>query len=451
MSYDLLVVGGGAAGVFSALAAKEAQPCERIHILEISDRLLEKVRLSGGGRCNITNSCLPLSAFVQNYPRGSKELLGPLHRFGPQETVEWFESHGVPLKTEADGRIFPVTNSSQTVVSCLSSELSARGVDVSFRAHIRSLARAESHFEISFDDGPPLTARAVVLATGSSPSGYALAASLGHTLVPSVPSLFALTALAPLPVSGVCVESVVVSFPEPRLSQRGSLLITHAGFSGPAALKLSSLGARYLHERGYKAELSVNWVPDMTEEALFQRLVSFQRTSVGCLDAHPFAGLPKSLWKILVLDCKNFHPYLGHLSSVALRSTTGNLLGLPVVSTLRHGAKSGPNKGGNFCNQALAGEGKAPPLSHKFLREVAHRLHDSRYAIDGLSPNREEFVACGGVRRSEICWKTMESIPCPGLFCVGELLDVDGLTGGFNLQNAWTTGWIAGRAFTSKA
>ena len=386
MNYDLLVIGGGASGVFAALAAKESCPHASVQILERTDRLLEKVRLSGGGRCNITNNRTPLSSFVQNYPRGSKELLGPLHHFGPQETVQWFESHGVRLKTEAEGRIFPVTNSSQTVVSCLSSELTARGVGVTFLAHIRSLAKKQSLFEVQLDDGACMTARFVILATGSSPSGYALATSLGHTLIEPIPALFALKAASPLPVSGVCVDPVVLSFPGTPLSQRGSLLTTHFGFSGPAALKLSSLGARMLYERGYKAELSVNWLPDMAEKEIFHRLASCS------LDTRPLFDLPKSLWKVLI------------------------------------------------------GQQQSSPLPHKVLREIAHRLHDSRYAIDGLCASKEEFVTCGGIRRDEICWKRMESRCCPGLFCTGELLDVDGLTGGFNLQNAWTTGFLAGRS-----
>ena len=396
---DTLIIGGGAAGVFAAIAAKQAVPSACVAILESSSHLLAKVRLSGGGRCNVTNACSPLSTFVQRYPRGSKELHGPLHRFGPQETVEWFESHGVRLKSEADGRIFPTTNSSETIISCLTSELKARDVTVSYNARIRSIAKgADSLFHVVLEDDSPQTTRFLLLATGSSPSGYALAASFGHTLAPPVPALFALavpsSTLAAM--SGLSVNPVEASLVGSGLSQQGSILITHGGFSGPAILKLSSWGARYLHERDYKAELSINWLPDMSAEAIFRQLAEWKRTSPNTLlSAHPLFPLPKRLWR------------------------------------------------------ALAGDATSS-LSHKDLRQIAQRIHDSRFSVDGCAPNKEEFVTCGGVHLKEICWKTMESVLCPGLFFAGEILDVDGLTGGFNLQNAWTTGWIAGNSMRQK-
>lgn len=389
---DLLVVGGGAAGVFAALAAKQTNPQAKVRIIEQSNRLLAKVRLSGGGRCNLTNACSPLSAFVQNYPRGGKELQGPLHRFGPQQTIEWFESRGIRLKAETDGRIFPSTNSSETIVSCLSSELTAKGVEVAYDAKIQALTHEGGLWTASIDKAP-VVARSVLLATGSSPSGYSLATALGHTICTPIPSLFAL-AVSPFPLShirGVCVDPVEVMIVGERFVQRGPLLITHTGFSGPAILKLSSWSARYLYERNYAAELSLNWLPDMNEEAIFHHLTEWKKsTPNGCIDTHPLFNIPKSLWR------------------------------------------------------ALAGEGRASALSHKSLRHIAHALHDSRYQIFSASPIREEFVTCGGIQLNEICWKTMESTICPRLFFAGELLDVDGLTGGFNLQNAWTTGWIAG-------
>jgi predicted Rossmann fold flavoprotein len=403
---DVAIVGGGAAGVFAALAAKAAQPGARVLIIERSSRLLAKVGLSGGGRCNLTNSCFPLSAFVQNYPRGSNELQGPLYRFGPKETVEWFESRGVRLKTEADGRIFPSSNSSETIISCLCSELAAHNVEIRFNTRILSIARTDGHSHIMIDGMHPLSARSVILATGSDPSGYGFVTALGHTLTPPIPALFALAILSsPLShVRGISVDPVEVSLVGTRRAQRGSILITHYGFSGPAILKLSSWNARYLHEQEYKVELSINWLPEETEETLFQRMVEWKNASPhSCLGTHPLFALPKGLWRAIVGEES---PYSHQPASA---------------------------------------------ISHRHLREVAQKLHDSRYQIQGASPHREEFVTCGGVKLKEICWKTMESAICPGLFFAGEIVDVDGLTGGFNLQNAWTTGWIAGSSSSKRS
>jgi predicted Rossmann fold flavoprotein len=402
---DVIIVGGGAAGVFAALAAKESQPNARVLILERSSRLLAKVRLSGGGRCNVTNSCFSPSAFVQNYPRGSKELRGPLHRFGAKETVEWFESRGVRLKTEADGRMFPTTNSSETIIACLESELAAKGVEISFNTTIRSITRTNWIFQISVEGSPTLTARSVILATGSDPAGYDMARALGHTLISPLPALFAFSASSsPLShVRGISVDPVNVSLVGTRLSQRGPILLTHFGFSGPAILKLSSWSARYLHDRGYKAELSINWLPDETEESVFQHMIEWKASSPNsCLSGHPLFALPKSLWRAII------------------------------------------GEENHYSHQP------ASTIPHRHLREVAQKLHDGRYQIDGASPHREEFVTCGGVSLKEVDWKTMESTLCPGLFLAGEILDVDGLTGGFNLQNAWTTGWIAGSSSMKK-
>ena len=402
---DVVVVGGGAAGVFAALAAKEADPNTRVLIIERSSRLLTKVRLSGGGRCNLTNALSPLSSFVQNYPRGSKELQGPLHRFGPQQTVEWFESKGVRLKIEADGRIFPSTNRSETIVECLSSELAAHGVEIAFNTKIHSITQTDGHFQITFHmSNCALTAHRVILATGSDPCGHSFAQALGHTIVTPVPSLFACEVpSSPLSQSsGTAIDPVEVSIAGTRFTQRGSLLITHFGFSGPAILKLSSWAARYLHERDYTAELCINWLPDMIEDAVFARLVEWKAvTPHGCLSTHPLCIFPKSLWRIIIGED---HPY-SHTP--------------------------------------------ASSVPDRHLREIAQRLHRSQYQMKGSSPNREEFVTCGGVNLKEISWKTMESTICPGLFFAGEILDVDGLTGGFNLQNAWTTAYIAGSSSSS--
>jgi predicted Rossmann fold flavoprotein len=350
--FDLVVLGGGAAGIFSALQAKASDPAARVLVLEKSAVLMAKVRLSGGGRCNVTHACFDPRELVRHYPRGGKELLGPLHRFQPSDTVEWFAARGVLLKAEADGRMFPVTNCSATIIQCLLSEADRLGVEIRLRQRVQSLVGGAG-FEMTLDGGERLCAKRLLLATGSSPEGYRWAQALGHRVVPPVPSLFTFNVpTSPFKeLSGVAVEDVELRLD--GLVQRGPLLITHFGFSGPAVLKLSAWAARLLHERAYGADLHIDWLPE------------------GCSSPR----LPKSLRRALPPGCS-------------------------------------------------AG----------------------RYRIEGKTTHKEEFVTCGGVHLKEVDFRTMESKICPGLYFAGEILDIDGVTGGFNFQNAWTTAFLAGRA-----
>ena len=355
----ITVIGGGAAGIFAALAAKKAAPDRSVTVLEKTSVLLSKVKISGGGRCNVTHACFDPKKLIENYPRGGQELLGPFHRFQPQDTVEWFEERGVKLKTEPDGRIFPTTNNSTTIINCLLDEAKKLGVEILLRQRIET---------------PP--AGTVILATGSSPDGYKLAESLGHTLQPPVPSLFTFnvptSSLKDL--SGIAVP-VQVSLLGTTLTQTGPLLITHFGFSGPAILKLSAWGARFLHDKNYRFEIEIDWLPH--------------------IKADPFSAkdqLPKKLWREFVKDFQK--PF--------------------------------------------------PQLSKSELQKLEDRLHRDRYQVDGKTIHKEEFVTCGGVTLKEVDFKTMESKLHPGLYFAGEILNIDGITGGFNFQNAWTTGYIAG-------
>lgn len=387
--FDLLVIGGGAAGIFAAIAAKAKRPSARVAVLEKSAVLLAKVRVSGGGRCNVTHACFDPKLLVKNYPRGEKELLGPFHRFQPKDTVEWFESRGVKLKAEEDGRMFPVTDSSETIIDCLLKEAEEVGVEIRLRQRIEEVRKG---FEVIVK-GEVLQTKRLLLATGSSAEGHAWAEKLGHKIEKPVPSLFTLNVPdSPLKeLSGIAVEDAEASIQGTSLRQRGPLLITHFGFSGPAALKLSAWGARYFAEAGYKVELCVDWLPGRSGEELFEALRKLkERSPKKMLATENVFSLPKNLWRMFV------------------------------------------------------GEKFLKDVSHKELKALAERLHRDVYRVDGKTTNKEEFVTCGGVCLKEVDFKTMQSKICPGLFFAGEVLDIDGVTGGFNFQNAWTTGMIGG-------
>lgn len=391
---DLMVIGGGAAGIFAALAAKENSPTSNVLVLEKSAVLLSKVRVSGGGRCNVTHACFDPKRLVENYPRGQRELLGPFHFFQPRDTVEWFEKRGVYLKTESDGRMFPVTDSSSTIIDCLLNEAERLQIPILLRQKILSICKGVNYYEILFPEGKKLHTKKLVLATGSSKEGYEWASQLGHRVNEPVPSLFTFNIpYSPLStLSGISVDPVEVTLPEAKLSQKGPLLITHFGLSGPAVLKLSAWGARFLHRCHYKTEVILNWLPDQTEEQLYQVLKETKEEFPQKLlsVANPFY-LPKNLWKAFTEDQK--------------------LISLP----------------------------------DKNLRKLAAKLHRDIYHIEGKTTHKEEFVTCGGVSLSEIDFKTMESKLSSGLFFAGEILDIDGVTGGFNFQNAWTTASLVGK------
>ncbi len=375
----IVVAGGGAAGFFAAIAAKETYPHAAVILLERAAKLLSKVRISGGGRCNVTHACFDPKELVKNYPRGFKELLGPFHRFQPADTVQWFSDRGVELKTEDDGRMFPITDSSETIIDCLLAEANRLGV----------IIRLQTKFSLN-----EMKADRMILATGSAKGGFDIASKLGHTIQPPVPSLFTFN----IPnfqlesIAGVSVDSVRLSLEGSKLFQEGPMLITHWGFSGPAALKLSAFGARFLAEKNYEIGLCVDWLPNFSVDELMALLALENSTKkLGNIKSIP---LPKRLWKLLC----------------------------------------------GRENQLLSG------MSKPAMRKLFEKLKSDRYQVKGKTTNKEEFVTCGGVTLSEINFKTMESKIYPGLYFCGEILDIDGVTGGFNFQNAWTTGWIAGTA-----
>lgn len=397
----VVVVGAGAAGVFAAITA--AEQGAQVLVLERSRQPLAKVKISGGGRCNVTHACFEPTTLTQFYPRGGAALRGPFTRFQPRDTMEWFERRGVRLKTEADGRLFPITDDSQTIIECLLTAARRAGVRFDYEARLTAIEKTAEGFALAVAERQPLLAERLLLATGSNAHGWAWAKQLGHTLVPPVPSLFTfnikdktLNALAGISLPDV--QATLMANAQ-TFVQTGPLLITHWGLSGPVILKLSAWGARALHQSAYRATLHINGWPARPLPTLLEELLELKR-------AHPkrrvlaegFGPVPHRLWEWLA-------------------RTAG-----------------------------VAEERRWAELSKADVQRLAERLHRCELAVNGKGVFKEEFVTCGGVDLDEVNFKTMESRRCPGLYFAGEILDIDGLTGGFNFQSAWTTGWLAGRA-----
>lgn len=397
----LAVVGGGAAGFFGSIIAAQAAPHARVVLLEKSKQLLTKVRISGGGRCNVTHSCFEPKQLIQNYPRGGKALLGPFSRFQPADTIEWFLSRGVTLKTESDGRIFPVTDSSETIARCLQEAARNKGVEIQTCTGVQSITPLPNGFELTLSNNQQMHCHRLLLACGSNLKMWELLKGLGHTLIPPVPSLFTFnTPTSPLlELAGVSMAKVRAKIVNTSLEQTGPILLTHWGFSGPAILKLSAWGARILHDMAYQATLEINWLPEIPHEELKEQLLGFKSTSPARLVANEFPPfLPRNLWKKLI-----------------------ELAGIPATLRWSH-------------------------LSTPFLQKIVQQLTSSTFQINGKSTYKDEFVTCGGVALNEVNFKTMQSKLIPHLYFAGEILDIDGVTGGFNFQNAWTTAYIAGKA-----
>ena len=405
---QIAIIGGGAAGFFAAIACARANPANQVSIYERGSEFLTKVRISGGGRCNVTHACFDPRTLSEQYPRGERTLISPLHRFSPADTVAWFEAHGVPLKTEADGRMFPETDSSQTIIVCLLDEATAAGVRLFTRKGIEKARTGEPNtFALSTSSHETITCDRLLLATGGARSvaGAQIAQSLGHTIIPAVPSLFSLHIPAPWlrSLPGVSIPDVGLSVSGSKLQTRGPMLITHNGVSGPAVLRLSAWGARILSDLDYRFALRVDWLPDLTEEAIRAQIQALRLSNPNRFVINsPLAPVPARLWEQLTL------------SAGIDRETPWTTL---------------------------------PRVKAQLLAEMLKR---TELEVNGKSLNKDEFVTCGGVSLREINFKTMESRLTPGLYFAGELLDLDGITGGFNFQAAWTTGWIAGHAMADR-
>lgn len=399
-----MIVGGGAAGFFAAIACAESRCSAEILILEKTSQFLSKIKISGGGRCNVTHADFDAREFSKRFPRGERALISAFGKFQAGDTVAWFENRGVKLKIESDGRMFPATDSSQTIIDCLLNAAQKAGVKLKTNCVVENVAKKSGGgFEVKLSSGEPLSCDKLLLAIGGcrTPALGQLAVSLGHSLEAPVPSLFTFHIKIPwlCELAGVSVEMAEASVPETKLRERGALLLTHWGLSGPAILRLSAWGARALHAKNYQFKLQINWLPHLSEEKLAAEFQARRKSQSAKLIVNfPITPLPARLWEKLVL------------ASGIARDT-------------RWAALSGG-------------------AQHKLIRQLLR----SEFPVTGKSLNKDEFVTCGGVRLSEVNFKTMESKICHGLFFVGEVLDIDGITGGFNFQAAWTTGWIAGNA-----
>lgn len=408
MSDRIAIIGGGAAGFFGAIASAQAAPQATVTLYEAGPDCLAKVRISGGGRCNVTHHCFDLAQLVQHYPRGGKALRGAFSRFQPRDTIAWYQQRGVRLKTEADGRMFPVTNDSATIIDCLMKTAIKAGVKIKTRSPVRQITKTDSGFMVGLKDGEIQCDR-ILLATGSSPQGHRIAQKLGHTIEPPVPSLFTFTIkeAALRERSGLSMDPVEVKLKltgqKKPLTQIGPVLVTHWGLSGPAILKLSAWGARALQAQNYQGTLLINWLPELGQEQIRAKLQT-ARSEGGkrAIANHNPTPIPKRLWTYFVQRAQ------------------------------------------------IDPQTQWTTLSNKAINKLTQELCQGEYVVQGKGAFKDEFVTCGGVKLKEISFKTMESRLCPGLFFAGEILDIDGITGGFNFQSAWTTGWLAGQGITRK-
>ncbi len=410
---DLAVIGGGAAGYFAALRAAALNPALKIAIFESGRRTLEKVRISGGGRCNVTHQCFEPKLLKENYPRGSKELLSAFHKFQPQDTVAWFAERGVELKTEADGRMFPVTDSSETVISCLERERQALGIVLHTQCRVESVQKDEEGSYLLKTTGAlegEFGAAAVLLATGGHKSGYQFAGELGHSITPLAPSLFTFNVSDKqlCALSGVSVPRVNLSLEINGVKHvvvQKPLLITHWGLSGPAVLKLSSLAALELFDAGYRGDLLIDWTAGAKQDQCRSYLRELRsKQPFKSISKSPLYSIPSRLWELLV------------------RRTL-----------------------------AQDSEQVWSRMSNLVLESLVNMLTRHAIAIDGKGQFKEEFVTSGGVDLREVDFRSMQSKLSANLYISGELLNIDGVTGGFNFQSAWTTGWIAGTAVAESA
>lgn len=396
--YNVLIVGGGAAGFFTAINTKEKNEQLSVCILEKGKEVLQKVKISGGGRCNVTHACFDPKELTEFYPRGKRELLGPFHQFMTGDTMEWFEHRGVPLKIEGDNRIFPESNSSQSIIDCFLNATNHLGIEIKKSEGVKEFVKVEETNQWKVvTNNAEYTCDKLVIAAGSSKPMWKLLSSLGHAVVEPVPSLFTFNIKDPLltDLPGVAVQNVEVSIKDTKLKSTGPLLITHWGTSGPAVLKLSAFGAILLAEKDYQYQVKVNWLSCNKQQAL-EVLLKAKKTDVKSIleKRSPFETISKRLWSRFLEVCH------------------------------------------------VDGQTKWADVSNKNLEALATRLTDTIFHAQGKSTFKDEFVTAGGVKLKEVNFKKFESKFHENLFFAGEILNIDAVTGGFNFQNAWTGGWV---------
>jgi len=402
-SFDVIIAGGGAAGFFTAINIAEMNPKLRVAILERGKDVLSKVRISGGGRCNVTHACFVPSDLVKFYPRGEKELRGPFNRFCSGDTIDWFERHGVHLKIEEDGRMFPITDSSQTIIDCFADAANKLGIQVLTGESIQSIYNAGDYWKIQTNKETFLAAK-LVLATGSNSKIWEMVEEMGHTIVPPVPSLFTFNIKDDRIKNLMGVSAMAtVSVKDSKLEASGPLLITHWGMSGPGILRLSAWGARELFSKNYQFTLQVNWLNDVEPsecEAIIKNLKQ-EHAKKAVAKRSPFE-FPNRLWESIVIA-----------SGIGLETRWAD-------------------------------------LSKDQINALVRQLVKGEYRVNGKSTFKDEFVTAGGIDLKEVNFKTMESKLCKNLYFAGEILNIDAITGGFNFQNAWTDGFIVAQAITEE-
>ncbi len=399
--FNLVVIGGGAAGFFGAINAAQLNPDLRILILEKSTKLLAKVKVSGGGRCNVTHHCFEPAPLAKHYPRGQKELKKLFYQFNAADTVTWFESRGVKLKTEVDGRMFPQSNNSQTIIDCFLREAEKYSIQIKTSCEVTRIEKTATHFKISSKD-QPFTANKILVATGgyTKPENYAWLSELKHSTINPIPSLFTFNDPTRTFTSlmGVAVTYAEVKIAGTKFSQQGPVLITHWGLSGPAVIKLSAWAAVELHQLNYTFTALVNWTGQSETVVRDALMLLKNQYSKKNITGNPLFNLPKRLWEFLTQRAE------------------------------------------------IAPEKIWADASHKEINKLIELLYACAFPIKGKTTFKEEFVTCGGVDWKDVDLTTMESKHVPGLYFAGEVLNTDGETGGFNFQAAWTTGWVAAQA-----
>ncbi len=397
--YDIIIVGGGAAGFFTAINIVEKNPNLKVAILERGKEVLSKVKISGGGRCNVTHACFVPNDLVKFYPRGEKELRGPFHQFCSGDTIEWFEKHGVELKIEDDGRIFPVSNSSDTIVDCFLTATQKLGIDILTGQSVQSIFKAADYWKVQTTT-ENYSCQNLILTTGSNPKIWEMLANIGHSIIPPVPSLFTFNIGDKRTKDLMGVSAMAsVKVKNSKLEASGPLLITHWGMSGPGILRLSAWGARELADKNYQFAIQVNWLNEVTLEEAEEKLkeLKLEHSKKAVSKKSPFE-FPNRLWENLVLAA------------------------------------------------TISEDTKWADLTKKQLQNLALQLTQGEFQVNGKSTFKEEFVTAGGIDLKEINFKTMESKLHPNLYFAGEIVNIDAITGGFNFQNAWTSGFIVAEA-----
>ena len=400
MKQEVIIIGGGAAGFFAAINIAEINPKLRVTILEKGTNILQKVKVSGGGRCNVTHACFTPNELVEFYPRGKKELLGPFHQFMTGDTMEWFENRGIPLKIEEDNRVFPVSNSSQTIVDCLMENAKNAGVSIRLNQKVELISTIESGYKI-ITDKQEFVADKLLIATGSNSKIWEMMAELGHKIVAPVPSLFTFKIFDKRieEIPGISVPNATISIVGSSFESSGPLLITHWGLSGPVVLKLSAFGALFLAEKNYEYQVKVNWL-SKTFDAVFSDLKTIKgkmpKKQISLKSIYD--EIPKRLWEKFV------------------------------------------------AASYIKSEQRWADVSNKQLENLADQITNSNFKAEGKTTFKDEFVTAGGIDLKEINFKRFESKLHKNLFFAGEVLNIDAVTGGFNFQNAWTGAYIAGKA-----